>query len=163
MQLVIFIGLQASDKTTFYHTHFAKNHVHISKDLMPKRNRATRQAQLIEAALPAGREVVVDNTNVTVAERATVIQHFLQAHGAQIIGYYFESKLTDCLERNRQRTGKARVPEVGLYMKAKELVRPSYQEGFHQLFYVKMALEGTFDMRVWSGSESTNSFEHFVQ
>jgi predicted kinase len=154
LQLIIFIGLQASGKTTFYHTHFALTHVHISKDLMPKRNRATRQAQLIEAALQAGRSVVVDNTNVTIADRATVIQHFLQAYGAEIIGYYFESKLTDCLERNRQRTGKARVPEVGLYMKAKELVRPSYQEGFHQLFYVKMALEGTFDIRVWSGSKS---------
>ncbi len=152
MQLVIFIGLQASGKTTFYHTHFAKTHVHISKDLMPKRNRATRQAQLIEAALQAGRSVVVDNTNVTIADRATVIQQG-QTYGAEIIGYYFESRLRDCLERNQQRVGKARVPDTGVYMKAKELVRPSYQEGFHQLFYVKMALEGTFDIRVWSGSE----------
>ena len=94
MQLVIFIGLQASGKTTFYHTHFAKTHVHISKDLMPKKNRATRQVQLIEAAFQAGRSVVVDNTNVTILARATLIQQG-QAHGAEIIGYYFESKLTD--------------------------------------------------------------------
>lgn len=153
MQLVIFIGLQASGKTTFYHTHFAKTHVHISKDLMPKRNRAARQVQLISAALQAGRSVVVDNTNVTIADRATLIQQG-QTYGAEIIGYYFESRLKDCLDRNRQRAGKARVPDTGIYMKALELVRPSYQEGFHQLFYVKMALEGTFDIRVWSGSES---------
>ncbi len=149
MQLVIFIGLQASGKTTFYHTHFAKTHVHISKDLMPKKNRATRQVQLIEAAFQAGRSVVVDNTNVTILARATLIQQG-QAHGAEIIGYYFESKLTDCLERNQQRVGKARVPDVGLYMKAKELVRPSIEEGFHQLLYVKMATGGTFDVVVWT-------------
>jgi predicted kinase len=32
MELVIFIGLQASGKSTFYHERFARTHVHVSKD-----------------------------------------------------------------------------------------------------------------------------------
>ena len=51
MQLIIFIGLQASGKSTFFRTHFATTHEHISKDLMRNnKNRARRQMQLIEAA-----------------------------------------------------------------------------------------------------------------
>ena len=153
MQLIIFIGLQASGKSTFFHTYFAHTHKHISKDLMRNhKNRAKRQVQLIEAAFQAGCSVVVDNTNPTCEERASLIYQG-QAYDAQIIGYYFASRISDCLERNRQRSGKARVPDVGIYATAKKLVRPSYGEGFHQLFYVQMSAGGTFDVRVWTEPE----------
>ena len=153
MQLIIFIGLQASGKSTFFRTHFATTHEHISKDLMRNnKNRARRQMQLIEAAFQAGRSVVVDNTNSTTLERAALI-HQGQTHNAQIIGYYFASKVSDCLERNQQRSGKARVPDVGIYATAKNLVRPSYGEGFHQLFYVQIAADKTFDICVWTEPE----------
>ena len=86
MQLIIFIGLQASGKSTFFRTHFATTHEHISKDLMRNnKNRARRQMQLIEAAFQAGRSVVVDNTNSTTLERAALIHQgqtlwFVEAH-----------------------------------------------------------------------------------
>lgn len=156
MELIIFIGLQASGKSTFFRTHFADTHEHISKDLMRNnKNRDRRQAQLIEAALQAGRSVVVDNTNPTIEDRAALIQQG-KTHGAQIIGYYFASRVSDCLERNRQRCGKARVPDVGIYTTDKKLVRPSYAEYFHQLFYVQIAADGTFDVRAWIEPEVTH-------
>lgn len=108
--------------------------------------------QLIETALQAGRDVVVDNTNPTVADRAELIQIGCQ-YGAQIVGYYFESQVRHCLERNRQREGKARVPDVAIYATRKKLARPSYAEGFHQIFYVKMAGNADFDLRAWTDSE----------
>jgi predicted kinase len=64
------------------------------------KNRARRQAQLIEAALQAGRSVVVDNTNPTVEERASLIE-LGKLYGAQILGYYFQSKSVIVLDAIR--------------------------------------------------------------
>lgn len=144
------IGLQASGKSTFFRQYWAATHELVSKDLMRNnKNPARRQAQLIESSLQAGRSVVVDNTNPTVEERASLIE-IGKLYGVQILGYYFQSKVSDCLERNQQRTGKARVPDVGIYATTKKLVPPSYAEGFHQLFYVKMAEDSAFEIRAWS-------------
>lgn len=153
MELVIFIGLQASGKSTFFRKHFAATHLHVSKDLMRNnKNRARRQAQLIEAALQAGHSVVVDNTNPTVEERASLIQ-LGRAYDAEIIGYYFESLLSHSLERNQQRSGKARVPDVAIYATIKRLQPVSYAEGFHKLFYVKIAGNCAFDVCAWTEDE----------
>ena len=156
MELVIFIGLQACGKSTFFHQYFAATHEHISKDLMRNnKNRARRQAQLIEVALQAGRSLVVDNTNPTVEERGSIIQ-LGYTYGAQIIGYYFQSQVNHCLERNQQRSGKARVPDVAIYATIKKLQRPSYAEGFHQLFYVRLAGKCAFEVHPWTKGEVTH-------
>jgi predicted kinase len=136
MELVIFIGLQASGKTTFYCNNFAATHQHISKDLFPNnKNKDRRQTQLIITALSEGKSVVVDNTNPTTLERQPLIE-IGNSHNCKIIGYYFNLPLNLCLERNSQRLGKAKVPEVGIYTTIKKLTRPSYDEGFHYLFEV---------------------------
>ncbi|MEO1352398.1 MAG: hypothetical protein AAFW84_26970 [Cyanobacteria bacterium J06635_15] len=72
-----------------------------------------------------------------------------QQYGAEIIGYYFESTLNKCLARNQQRAGKAKIPEVGLYATIKKLVRPTYAEGFDQLFHVAIAADNTFRVQAW--------------
>jgi signal recognition particle GTPase len=54
-ELVIFVGLQASGKSTFFRERFATTHELVSKDLLGNnKNRNRRQAQLIEVALRAG-------------------------------------------------------------------------------------------------------------
>ena len=156
MELVIFIGLQASGKSTFFRQKFAATHEQVSKDLMRNnKNRARRQVQLIEAALQAGRSVVVDNTNPTVEERAVLIQ-LGKTYGAEIIGYYFESQVTDCLKRNTLRSGKAKVPDVAIYATIKKLERPSYGEGFDKLFDVKIAGSEVFEICPQTDSEVGN-------
>ena len=153
MQLVIFIGLQASGKSTFYHTHFAETHKLVSKDLLQNnKNRSRRQTQLIQEALETEQSVVVDNTNPTVEERASLIELGCM-YGAEIIGYYFKSSVSQCQERNQQRLGKKRVPDVAIYATIKKLQRPSYNEGFHQLFYVRMAGDSAFEVRSWTEDE----------
>jgi predicted kinase len=150
-ELVIFVGLQASGKSTFFGDRFAATHTHVSKDLFRNnKNRNRRQAQLIEAALQEGKSVVVDNTNPTAEKRRPLIE-LGRRYGAKIVGYYFESEVRRCLERNRQRTGKARVPDVALYATAKKLVRPSYLEGFDELFYVRITGDSTFDVLAHAG------------
>jgi len=152
MELVIFVGLQAAGKSTFYQTHFLETHTLVSKDrFRNNKNPNRRQTQLIQAALEAGRSLVVDNTNPTVAERRSLID-LGQLYGAKIIGYYFTSQVHQCLERNRQRLGKARVPDVAIYATLRKLTPPAYAEGFHKLFYVR-ASNATFEVRPWMTNE----------
>jgi len=148
MELVIFVGLQAAGKSTFYQTRFAVTHALVSKDrFRNNKNPNRRQIQLIKAALEAGRSVVVDNTNPTTAERQSLI-HWGHTYGAEIIGYYFASPVNLCLERNRRRLGKARVPDVAIYATLRKLSPPAYAEGFHKLFYVR-ASNAAFEVRPW--------------
>ena len=52
IELVVFSGLQAAGKTTFYRERLASTHVHISKDAWPNaRGRETRQRRLVGAFL----------------------------------------------------------------------------------------------------------------
>ena len=137
-ELVIFVGLQASGKSTFFRERFAATHEHVSKDLFRNnKNPNRRQAQLIEASLKEGSPVVVDNTNPTVEDRLTLIE-LGRRFGARIVGHYFDSTVRQCIERNRLRAGKARVPDVAIYATASKLVPPSYPEGFDRLFRVRL-------------------------
>lgn len=132
-ELIVFVGLQASGKSTYYHTHLAATHVHVSKDLMPNaRNRDAKQEQLIGAALAAGRSVAVDNTHPTPAARLPLIE-LGRRHGARVVAYYFEATVKDAVARNRKREGKARVPDVAIFVTAKKMVPPSMTEGFDEV------------------------------
>ena len=131
--LVIFVGLPASGKSTYFRERFAATHVHVSKDLLP---RGGRQEPLVEKALAAGKSVVVDNTNPSPAVRAPLIA-LGRRHGARIIAYFFEVDVKTALVRNRQRVGKARVPDVALFVTRKKLVPPSYDEGFDEIHVIQ--------------------------
>ncbi len=146
-ECVIFVGLQGSGKTTFYSRRFADTHQHISKDNWPNvARKPARQARLLEEALGAGRSVVVDNTNPTEADREAIIT-IARAHGARVIGYYFDASTREAVGRNRQREGRARVPDVAIFTTAKRLIPPRTTEGFDELFRVSIRDDGQFDVR----------------
>jgi predicted kinase len=147
VELVIFVGLQASGKTTFFRERFAATHEHVSRDLFPNnRDRTGRQEQLIEAALGAGSPVVVDNTNPSVEDRLILIE-LGREFGARIVGCYFDSRVHQGIERNRLRAGKEKVPDVAIYATAKKLVPPSYPEGFDELVTVRITEDSAFEVR----------------
>jgi predicted kinase len=147
--LAILIGLQASGKSSFYRSQLAVTHAHVSKDLLRNNRRpGRRQAQLITEALAEGRSVAVDNMNATVEIRKELID-LGRAHGATITGYYVGARLEDCLARNAARTGKDRVPDIGLFSVVKVLTRPSYSEGFDRLYYVSLGDDGAFTVETW--------------
>ena len=147
VECVILVGLPASGKSTFYQQRFAGTHVHISKDLWPKSaNKPSRQARELEAALSAGRSLVLDNTSPTVADRAVVIAA-ARKHGARVIGYYFIATTREAVGRNRGREGAARVPDVAVFTTAKRMIVPDRREGFDELYQVAIAADGGFDVQ----------------
>ena len=135
-QLVIFVGLPGSGKSTHYFANYASTHRHISKDLMA--NAKTRDAKMLAAVretLAKGESVVVDNTNPTAAARAPLIAVGKQ-FGARIVACYFDCAVKVALVRNRQREGKARVPDVAIFTTAKKLQPPRVNEGFDEVHVV---------------------------
>lgn len=136
-ELILFIGLPAAGKSTYYREHFAATHVHVSKDLLPKTRRTAAKQQLeIEAALADGKSVVVDNTNPSLDVRAPLIT-LGRRHGARVIAYYFNTEVKTVLARNRLREGIARVPNVAIFATRKKLVPPTIEEGFDEVVVVK--------------------------
>jgi predicted kinase len=144
---VIFVGLPASGKTTFYQRRFAATHQHISKDLWPKTsNKDRRQAELMRLALSQGQSVVIDNTNPALADRAPVIA-LARQFGARVIGYYFTATTREAIGRNRGREGQARVPDVAIFTRAKRMAKPLLEEGFDELYAVSIDPSGDFSVQ----------------
>ena len=145
MELVVFVGLQASGKSTFFRERFAETHEHVSKDLLPhNRNKNRRQENILRAALSAGRSVVVDNTSPTPEDRRPLVR-LGHEYGAKVLGYFFEASVSECLRRNEMREGKARVPDVAIYVTVQKLVAPSIEEGFDELYCVRLN-DSTFEV-----------------
>ena len=151
MDICIFIGPQGAGKGTFYLTHFATTHVYVSKDLLrPSKtmNKSAKQNALIEEALRMGHSIVVDNTNPTKEDREPLIQ-LGHLYNANVIGYYFDAPVSECLVRNRERNGKARVPDKVIYITSKKMTLPMFEEGFDVLFRVHTRKDGLFEVVDW--------------
>jgi predicted kinase len=142
-ECVILIGLPGAGKTTFSRTRYPA-YDHVSKDTLPgSSNKQARQDAALASALTAGRSVVVDNTNVTAAERAAIIR-IARAHGARVVGYYIEAATREAVARNEQRSGRAKVPKVAIFTAAKRLVPPELSEGFDELHTLRVGADGAF-------------------
>jgi predicted kinase len=139
---VIFCGIQAAGKTTFYKERFFATHVRLSLDLLRTRR---RERILLEACLAAKQPFVVDNTNVTRSERAAYIGP-ARAAGFRVVGYFFATDPKAAFARNRLRPGKAAVPAAGVFGTQKRLQVPSMDEGFDALYRVELVEPGGFEV-----------------
>ncbi|WP_145945422.1 AAA family ATPase [Paenibacillus sp. Y412MC10] len=138
MECVIFTGIQASGKSTFYKERFFATHMRINLDMLRTRH---RENVFLEASVRTMQSFVVDNTNPTVEDRKKYID-FVKKHHYKVIGYYFEPDYELSQERNNKREGKEKVPEIGMINTLKKLQRPSYSEGFNELYIVKSLIDG---------------------
>jgi len=145
MEAVIFVGIQASGKSTFYKESFFNSHLRISNDLLKTKNREKRMLELcFDTSMP----LVIDNTNVTVEIRARYIKA-LREHGYKIKCYYFKSDLARSLQWNGQRRGSECIPDVGILGTHKRLEIPSKSEGFDELYYVDW-IDGNRVVKDWN-------------
>ena len=145
MQAIVFMGIQACGKSTFYHHKFGLTHVRINLDMLKTRHREQR---MLETCLEIQQSFVVDNTNPTRLDRSRYIEPAKQ-HKFRVIGYYFESRVRDAIDRNQQRPVAQQIPDKGIAGTAKKLELPSYHEGFDELYYVKLLPEMQFAVEPW--------------
>lgn len=130
--MIIFTGIPASGKSSLYKELFFNSHIRISMDLLNTRN---KEGKLLQYCFDTQSKMVIDNTNVSRENRRKYIQLAIQ-NKYSIIGYFFESDIRDCLERNKNR--KDSINETGIKAKYKELELPSLEEGFDQIIKVKI-------------------------
>lgn len=70
MEVIVFIGIPASGKSSFYKSHFFQSHLPISLDKLNTRNKEQRFVRLgLNMQMP----LVIDNTNVSRKERSKYI------------------------------------------------------------------------------------------
>ena len=131
--LVRMMGLQGSGKSTFFMKHLKNDFVRVNLDTLKTRN---QENLLISQCLSEGKSYAIDNTNPTKADRERYIP-LAKENGYKVIGYFMESKIKVCIERNALREGIACVPIVAIASTSKKLEMPSYDEGFDELYYVK--------------------------
>lgn len=140
MQAIIFVGLQGAGKSTFFKEKFFNTHIRINMDMLKTHH---REDLLLAACLKMKQPFVIDKTNPTVQNR----EHYIQAareHRFQVVAYYFVPDLKLSLARNAARTGKERVPDMGLYATLKRLQPPTLEEGFDLLYTVRQDEAGDF-------------------
>ena len=132
MEMILFCGIQASGKTTFFKEKFFKTHVRISLDQLHTRN---KEQKFIDTCFATQQRFVVDNTNPTKEERLKYI-FAAKAKKFKIVGYFFRSQLNEAIMRNIQREGKENIPEIGIRGTFNKLEIPGFDEGFDELYEV---------------------------
>ena len=143
MEAVVFAGVQGAGKSSFYKERFFSTHVRISLDPLRTRNREQR---LLDVCFETEQRIVIDNTNPTRVERTRYLDQSREA-GYRVAGYYFQSSVKDCLQRNADRV--EQVPQVAILSTAKKLEIPSLDEGFDELWYVRIS-DGEFVVEEWN-------------
>lgn len=132
MNIIVFIGCPAAGKSTFFKQHFVDSHIRLNLDMLKTRH---RERILLQACFDAKQPCVIDNTNPTVASRQAYIAAAKAAH-FRAIAYFFITDLHTALQRNAQREGKAKIPEVGVRAIYRTLQAPHYSEGFDEIYHV---------------------------
>lgn len=140
MEAVIFIGIQGSGKSSFFRERFFDTHVRINLDMLRTRH---REELLLAACLAAGQSFVIDNTNPLPTDRARYVER-ARAAGFRAVAYFFESSLREAMARNNMRPGKQKVPAPAVAAAFKKIVRPSIDEGFDEIYSVKLLPESGF-------------------
>lgn len=142
-QMIMFIGIQACGKSTFYrNVLYPLGYGRVNLDTLHTRH---RESVLLREYMAAARSFVVDNTNPELKDRVRYIP-MAKANGYEVIGMFFQSVLRDCVARNEQRG--CTVPHKAIVCTQSKLQLPSYGEGFDKLYFVKITEEG-FDISEW--------------
>lgn len=145
MEAILFIGIQAVGKSSFYVERFYQSHLRINLDMLKTRH---REALIFQACLEAKQPLVIDNTNPTALDRQRYLEPARKA-GFRCVGYYFSSRVEDALARNRGRPEEQQVPAAAIFGAAGKLQRPALEEGFDELFYVELDSPRGFLVKEW--------------
>ncbi len=145
MELIVFCGLQASGKTSFFRERFARTHAHVSLDVLRTRR---REEQFLRTCFETKMRCVVDNTNPTKEERARYVA-LARAAGFSAHLWFFRSRVSECADRNDARDPAVRVPRAAILGTSARLELPARDEGYDSLWFVSMTDGGGFAVEEW--------------
>lgn len=143
--IIIFIGIQASGKSFYYKQYLSAEYERVNLDELHTRN---KEEVWFNELLNNEKNIVIDNTNPTAADRLRYIIKAKEA-GYHVVGYFFESRVQDCIKRNALRTGKAKVPNQAIAATSNKLEMPSYKEGFDELYFIGHDENGNMIKSAW--------------
>lgn len=132
-ELIILVGYPASGKSTWTRENIG-DHMVVSKDMMGS-NKVKQQARQLEQHLSAGENVILDNTNLSIDERAQAIP-IAKKYGAKVVCVWVTTPFEECMGRNAKREGKAKVPAVAMYGMRKRFNTPSLAEGIDEIIQI---------------------------
>ena len=145
--MAIMIGIQASGKSTFCKS-YLDSYTRINLDLLHTRN---KESIALVNAISANEDIVIDNTNISVSDRAKYMVK-AKAYGYKVIGYFMQSRLQECIKRNDNRHGKERIPVNAIAFTSNKLELPSYGEGFDELYFVSI-VNDKYQIEEWRTEE----------
>ena len=141
--IAIMIGIQGSGKSTFCREHLDA-YRRISLDELHTRN---KENLAVTEAFANRIDFVIDNTNPTIDDRKRYLV-LAKEHSYRAVGYFMQSRISECIERNQLRTGKARVLAKAIAATSNRLQMPSLEEGFDELYFVSITGSG-FRIEEW--------------
>jgi predicted kinase len=83
VEAVVFVGIQASGKSSFYRARFFDTHLRVNLDMLKTRH---REQLLLRSCIEVKQPFVVDNTNPSIEERARYIE-LARSGGFRVVGY----------------------------------------------------------------------------
>ena len=142
--MILLIGIPGSGKSSFFQNILSADHIPVNLDTLKTRK---REAHLIDACFAEGKDFCVDNTNLTREEREKYIIK-AKAHGWLVVGYFMKSVLRDCIARNEQREGDAKLPAKAVAAMSNRMELPRQDEGFDELYFVEIK-NGNYEITEW--------------
>ena len=141
-KLIVMVGVPGSGKSTYAKNHFGKTAQILSSDALRKEllgdenNQKQNDrvfAELYSRArnhLIAGKNVVIDGTNINVFERKRMLKHF-EDLSVEKVAIVMNTAIEKCYQQNQQRERK--VDESVIDMFAKNFEKPTESEGFDKI------------------------------
>ena len=141
--MIIMMGIQGSGKSTFCAKNFPE-YTRITLDTLRTRK---KEKDALWLAINRKENIIIDNTNPTVSDRKKYIEAGKTSQ-YRIIGYFMQSRLQECIERNDTRQGKEKIPSAAIACTSNKLEMPGYEEGYDELYFVKITNAG-FSVSKW--------------
>ena len=148
-KMYVVIGAPGCGKSTYIQNHLKENELVISRDkirfgmLNDNDEYFSKEKEVynefikqIDAAIEAQTDVWVDQTSLNTSARNKLFSR-LKKKPDEIIGIYFNVPLNIVLQRNAQRTGRALVPEDAVINMFNALTKPTFEEGFTDIWEVE--------------------------
>ena len=126
-ELIIFVGIPASGKSTYYENNYSLTHKRINLDTLKTRK---KEWKYFTELLESDENIVIDNTNTTIEVRNKFIDAAKEKdYTIKAIVFRISTELA--LERNAKREN--RVPKLAIYTAVRKLEEPSKDEGFEEI------------------------------